>query len=328
MAIIGGGFGELAFTEAEADDGIDALLANDVTSASSVTAPVIGQVHALLANDVASASSVSTPALVQIVAILANDVASASSVSTPAIGQVHGLAANDVASASSVGTPAVGQIHALLANDVASASSVTTPAVGQVHILATQGVASASSVTTPAFGQVHVLAANDVASASSVSAPALAETGGGTDSLLANDIASASSVSTPALVEIRAITDRGGDGFDAPRQRRKARHITAKRLQELLAPKEESAPVPTHKRVRAAKREIIAAIEAGGGLLGAARQHIAQFVGDQVQQFYQPDMEWRELAMAMQAIAEQAAEMARIEQEIEDEDEFLILMAA
>jgi hypothetical protein len=82
-----------------------------VASASSVTAPVLGQVHALLAADVASASSVTEPALAEAGGtddLLANDVASASSVSAPALGQVHALTANDVASASSVTAPALG----------------------------------------------------------------------------------------------------------------------------------------------------------------------------------------------------------------------------
>jgi hypothetical protein len=113
-------------------DTVDDLLANDVASASSVTAPVIGQAHVLNAADVASASSVTAPVLGQVHALLANDVASASSVTAPVLAEVgtDDLLANDVASASSVSAPALGQVHALTANDVASASSVTAPALG------------------------------------------------------------------------------------------------------------------------------------------------------------------------------------------------------
>jgi hypothetical protein len=61
-----------------------ALLANDVTSASSVTSPVLGQGVALLADDVISASFVSQPTAAEGgVALVAEDVTSASFVSTP-----------------------------------------------------------------------------------------------------------------------------------------------------------------------------------------------------------------------------------------------------
>jgi hypothetical protein len=182
-----------------------AILANDVSSASTVSVPALTQVHVILANDVSSASSVTTPALTEVIALTADDVSSASSVSVPTIGQIHAILANDVSSASSVTTPAIGQIHALLADDVASASSVTEPAVGQVHVLTADDVASASSVSVPAVGQVHVLTADDVASASSVSEPALAEGADTTDALLADDVISASSVSVPALGQIHAL---------------------------------------------------------------------------------------------------------------------------
>jgi hypothetical protein len=136
-------------------DTVDDLTADDVASASSVTAPVIGQAHVLNAADVASASSVTAPVLGQVHALLAADVASASSVTDPAIALVTPLLANDVASASSVSAPAVGQVHALTANDVASASSVSAPVLAEVAAgtdnLLANSVASASSVSTPAL---------------------------------------------------------------------------------------------------------------------------------------------------------------------------------
>jgi hypothetical protein len=147
-----GALSEYALSEANVvADTVDDLLANDVSSASSVSTPALGQVHALLANDVASASGVSIPTLRQVHGLLANDVASASSVSAPALGQVHGLLADDVASASSVTNPALGQVHGLLADDVVSASSVSVPALGQIHALAADDIESASSVSEPAL---------------------------------------------------------------------------------------------------------------------------------------------------------------------------------
>ena len=260
--------------------------------------------------------------------LLANDVSSASSVGTPVIGQAHVLGANDVASASSVSTPAVGQVHALLADDVASASSVTEPAIALVTPLLAEDVASASSVSVPAIGQVHALTADDVVSASSVTEPAL----GHIHVLFANSVASASTVGSPVLAEETGDTPRrGGDdaGSARPiRQRRKYRHITARQLQDLLEVKPEETPTPTHKRVRAVKREIVRQIEAEG-LLGPAKPAVSKFVQHELTQAFVPSMDWAALAAAVRGIMQRAAEeAARIEQEIEDEDEFLILMAA
>jgi hypothetical protein len=116
-----------------APDTVDDLLANDVSSASSVSAPAIAQAHALNANDVSSASTVSAAALGQVHVLLANDVSSASSLSAPTLAEAGAdeLLANSVSSASSVSTPALGQIHALLASDVESGSSVSAPALSE-----------------------------------------------------------------------------------------------------------------------------------------------------------------------------------------------------
>jgi len=125
-------------------------------------------------------------------------------------------------------------------------------------------------------------------------------------------------------------TDRGGDdGGGYVRQRRKYKHVTARKLQELLDEVEaKKAPQPTHKRLRTVKREIVAQIEAAG-LLGPAKPAVARLVEQELVQAYVPDMDWRELANAVAGIMQRAAEeAARLEQEIEDEDEFLILMAA
>jgi hypothetical protein len=123
---------------------------------------------------------------------------------------------------------------------------------------------------------------------------------------------------------------RGGDdgGSFRVRQRRKYRHITTRRLQELLDVKPEEAPVLTNKRVRVVKREIVSQIEAAG-LIGPVKTKVAQFVGAELKQAFTPDMDWAAIAHAVANIMRKAAEEAeRIEQEIEDEDEFLILMAA
>lgn len=192
------------------------VLLNGATTnmAYSVTPSVlIDKVNELTANDVSSASSVTAPAIVQVHILNAADVASASSVTVPALGQVHVLNANDVSSASSVTAPALSDVadtvNELLANDVSSASSVSVPAVGQFHVLNANGLASASGVSAAALGQVHVLAANDVSAASSASAPTLSS---GAYVILANSVSSASSVSAPSLQVVVNQVARAGGG--------------------------------------------------------------------------------------------------------------------
>lgn len=109
-----------------------ALLANDVTSPSSVTTPALHQAHVLLANDISSATVVSNPLCGHILpgGILAEDVISATSVTVPTLGQTHVLAANDNVSGSSVSTPGLQQLQALLANDIVSGSAVSQPLAG------------------------------------------------------------------------------------------------------------------------------------------------------------------------------------------------------
>lgn len=137
--------------------------------------------------------------------------------------------------------------------------------------------------------------------------------------------------SLSATISIAATeTKRGGDDGGYVRQRRKYKYVTAQKLQELLDAEEaRKAPEPTHKRLRAVKREIVANIEAAG-LLGPVKPAVARLVQQELVREYVPDMDWRALANAVADIMRKAAEeAARLEQEIEDEDEdFLILMAA
>jgi len=212
--------------------GEDALLANDVESASEVTTPSIGQEHSLAANDVEAASEVSVPTLAEVaseVDLLANDVEAASEVSAPTIGQEHALAANDVEAASEVTAPALGQEHALAADDVESASEVTAPVIGQVHALTAVNVEAASEVTAPAIGQEHNLSADDVESASEVTAPALGTDG--TDALSADDVEAASEVTVPALGQVHVLA---ANDIEAPSE------VTAPRL--VIVGQQEAAP--------------------------------------------------------------------------------------
>ena len=187
------------------------LLANDVESAAEATAPVIGQEHALLADDVESATEATAPALGVIHNLLANSVESAAEVTAPVIGQDHQLLADDVESASEATTPVIGQDHALLADDVESASEATAPTLSESNILLADDVESASEVTAPVIGQEHALLADDAESTSEVSAPAV----GQEHALLANDVESATEVTAPVLAEAGTVDNLLADDVES-----------------------------------------------------------------------------------------------------------------
>ena len=181
---------------------VDDLLAENVESASEVTAPGIGQEHVLNADNVESASNLSSPVLIEVIGqddLTADNVESASEVTSPNIEQKHVLVAVNIESASEVSSPAIGQKHALLADDVESASNLSSPVltdIGAAHVLHPDNVESASEVTAPNVGQVHKLTVVSVESSSEVSSPTLAEN---LDDLLADNVESASQVSVPSL---------------------------------------------------------------------------------------------------------------------------------
>src|SRR3990167_9155524 len=109
----------------------DALLADDVESASEVSTPSVGQAHVLDATDVQSTSEVTQPAIGQVHALLAAGIERASEVTLPALTEVVPLLADDVESASEVSTPALAGVHVLLAGDAESASEVSAPALAE-----------------------------------------------------------------------------------------------------------------------------------------------------------------------------------------------------
>jgi hypothetical protein len=251
-----------------------ALLADDVESASSVTAPVFTGISGLLADDAQSTSEVTAPALVKNVDHLLHyevDAAtaeitvynvdtspygpdddffvikrleSASEVTAPAVTDVVSavdLLANDVESASEVTAPAVTDVVSavdLLANDVESASEVTAPAVtdvvSAVDLLAND-VESASEVTAPVFIGISNFLANDAESTSEVTAPVV----GQEHALLADDTESASEVTAPVLGQEHALVS-----------------TDAESAAEVTAPSLVSASSPSLRRARRAGRRI------------------------------------------------------------------------
>ena len=155
----------------------DALLADDVESASEVSAPVIGQQHSLGATSIQASTELTAPTLTAVSgtdALTADDVESTSETSAPTLGQQHALGANDAQSTSEVTAPAIGQAHSLTAASVESSAEVTAPTLSVADTtdeLTADDVEANSEVTSPALGQIHALLNVGVTSQSELSSP-------------------------------------------------------------------------------------------------------------------------------------------------------------
>jgi hypothetical protein len=130
----------------------DALLADDIESASNVTAPAIGQEHALTATSIESASEVTAPVVGQEHTLLADDIESASELTNPAASHIHVLSANDVESSSEVTVTALSQVHNLSESGVESKTETQSPAITQAHGLSTENLQSRTHVDVPRIG--------------------------------------------------------------------------------------------------------------------------------------------------------------------------------
>ena len=105
------------------------LSADDVSSASETSSPVLTQNFSLSASDVSSASEISSPSLSEAAALSASDVSSATETSEPSVSQEHSLTASDISSTSEVDAPTVTQAHDFTADDVSSTSNVGSPSL-------------------------------------------------------------------------------------------------------------------------------------------------------------------------------------------------------
>lgn len=123
-----------------------ALLADDVESASELSAPSVGQEHALLANDVESASDLTAPVLWNGDVLYAASVESATEVTSPVLAFepsvvitwaeylvtipiIKTLNAEDVESATEVSYPIVRVIHSLHPSSISSATTTSSPSM-------------------------------------------------------------------------------------------------------------------------------------------------------------------------------------------------------
>lgn len=110
--------------------------------------------------------------------------------------------------------------------------------------------------------------------------------------------------------------------------RRKLRPEDIIAIIEAVKAAEETQPKPTQKKRKALARKIVEEVWEDT-LFAPACKPVEQFVRREVAQVYRPGVSWAEVYTAVTRIIEAAQnEARRIEQEIEDEDEFLILMAA
>jgi len=113
------------------------------------------------------------------------------------------------------------------------------------------------------------------------------------------------------------------------RKRRKLRPEDIIALVEAVqAAERESAPKPTAKKRKALTRKIVETV-GEDTLFAPAMKPVETFVRQEVQQFYQPGVSWAEVYTAVTRIIENAqAEARRIEAEIEEEDEMVLLLVA
>ena len=149
----------------KADVAVSELLANDVESASEVTAPAIGQVHAITVTSSESDSEVTAPVLGQEHVLTATSVESASELSEPAPLSGTGLNAADIEASSEVSSPvlasdpsaivtwaeftmSIPQIKNFTAVSVEATSELSMPAIGMSHVLFAESVEALTETTT------------------------------------------------------------------------------------------------------------------------------------------------------------------------------------
>jgi hypothetical protein len=122
----------------------------------------------------------------------------------------------------------------------------------------------------------------------------------------------------------RTAWDDGGT-----RRRRKFRREDIIAIVEAVqAAERETAPKPTAKKRKALARKIIETV-GEDTFFAPAMKPVETFVRQEVQQFYQPGVSWAEVYTAVTRLIEAAqAEARRIEAEIEEEDEMVLLLVA
>lgn len=223
---------EMAFSSS--GSGTDDLIADSISSDSSVGAPALSEAGSLTANSLVADTSTDSP-LMRNYDPHGSKITGAEKVRRPIAGKSqvtligftggHGLRidpyiigeyvrniapsavvdhleASSISSFPSIDTPVIGQTHELIASSVGSSISVDNPIMGQEHILISLPVYSTSSVGNPSVGEMQELIANDIASISTTGTPILTTV----IVLLANSIVSTSSVDAPILGQAHTLS--------------------------------------------------------------------------------------------------------------------------
>lgn len=117
------------------------------------------------------------------------------------------------------------------------------------------------------------------------------------------------------------------DGGTRKRRRIRPEDIIAI-VEAIQAAEQETAPKPTAKKRKALTRKIVEAV-GEDTLFAPALKPVETLVRQEVKQFYQSGVSWAEVYTAVTRLIEAAqAEAQRIENEIEEEDEMILLMVA
>ena len=163
-----------------ADDGLTvvAIAASNVqASASTLSSPVLTQVHSLLANDVdASNPTLDASSITQVHNISLDDITVAGTVDSVNLLQNHFVGPSLVGSNPTIGTPVITQEHNLAPSDVdASNPTLDTPVITQLHVLAADDVTSAGTVGSPNLVQNHFVGASLTGSSPTIGVPTLTQ---------------------------------------------------------------------------------------------------------------------------------------------------------
>ena len=120
---------------------------------------------------------------------------------------------------------------------------------------------------------------------------------------------------------------RGDDSPARKRRRLRPEDIIAL-IEAVEAIEAAKQPEPTKKKRKALTRKIVEAVSENL-VLTPVFKPVEKFVQQEVARFYQPGTSWAEVQAAVMRVIEAAqAEARRIEQEIEEEDEMILLMVA
>jgi hypothetical protein len=156
-----------------------ALTGTDTTALTAIDAPTIGQLHGLTTDAIAASTTVETPTLQSVAGVdslTGVDLVALIAVDSPTIEQDHQLTGADIASLTVIDAPtlqSIAGVDPLTGQDIAAGSAVSTPTIGQVHVIDGADLIGGVTVDAPALGQVHLLTGTGIMALSDISEPAL-----------------------------------------------------------------------------------------------------------------------------------------------------------